>query len=76
MVDNSEWTVYGLPLKGPKYLGLNHLYVDHTGFEYKIICTRINTEGKVKSEKYIIYVGLNNFNAIIPLLTSLSSLNP
>lgn len=58
LVDNreSQWTVYSLVLKGGESLGRNHIYMDDTGFEYKVVCTRINTEGKVKSEKYIIYV--------------------
>jgi hypothetical protein len=58
MVDNSEshWSVYQLPLKGPKSSDLSHIYVDPTGFEYKIVCTRLSTIGKVKSEKYTIYV--------------------
>jgi hypothetical protein len=37
--------------------GLNHIYCDDTGFEYKVVCTRLNSDGKVKSEKYTIYVG-------------------
>lgn len=36
--------------------GLNHVYFDQTGFEYKVVCTRLNSEGKVRSEKYILYV--------------------
>lgn len=35
---------------------LNHVYCDQTGFEYEVVCTRLNTDGKVKSEKYTIYV--------------------
>ena len=52
-----DWPWYQMPLKNfPKYLGEHHVYVDSTGFEYKAVCTRINTEGKVKSERYTIYV--------------------
>lgn len=59
LVDNrkSTFRVHLNQAYGVDSLGLNHVFCDDTGFEYKVVCTRINTDGKVKSEKYTIYVG-------------------
>lgn len=48
-----------LNLPVPEFLelsGLHRIHYDADGFEYKIICTRINNSGRVKTEKYTIYV--------------------
>jgi hypothetical protein len=57
LVDNRKlsWDVGHGPLLNSTS-GLSHIYYDETGFEYKIVCTRIKSDGKVKSEKYILYV--------------------
>lgn len=38
---------------------LNHVYYDSDAFEYKVVLTRINLDGKVKTEKYTLFVSLN-----------------
>ena len=37
-------------------IGLHHIFYDQTGFEYKIVCSRVNEHGSAKVEKYTIYV--------------------
>lgn len=38
--------------------GLHKVYYDETGFEYKIVLTRLDksSDGKIKSEKYTLFV--------------------
>jgi hypothetical protein len=78
LIDNSEspWTVYNIVLRGPKFIALNHIYVDHAGFEYKAVCTRINTNGKVKSEKYTIYVHRPQSTKLAAVTDKISCSNP
>ncbi len=37
---------------------LYSIYVDHLGFEYKVILTRITIGEKIRTEKYTLYVSL------------------
>lgn len=52
----SPWNVYNLPLKDDRKLGLHHIFLDQTGFEYKVDCVRRNECGQTIWEKYTIYV--------------------
>lgn len=52
----SPWDVYNSMLKNDRQLGLHHIYLDQTGFEYKVDCVRINDCGQAGFEKYTIYV--------------------
>ncbi|TVY27199.1 hypothetical protein LHYA1_G004653, partial [Lachnellula hyalina] len=39
---------------------LNHVYYDSDAFEYKVVLTRINLDGKVKTEKYTLFLFESN----------------
>ncbi|TGO84184.1 hypothetical protein BPOR_0538g00050 [Botrytis porri] len=39
---------------------LNHVYVDHTNFEYKVVLTRVLLHGKNKNQKYTVYLFESN----------------
>ncbi|TVY36751.1 hypothetical protein LSUB1_G004371 [Lachnellula subtilissima] len=41
-------------------IDLNHVYYDSDAFEYKVVLTRINLDGKVKTEKYTLFLFESN----------------
>ena len=64
LCNNSESLLYHICfgfLIADTITDLNHVYYDSDAFEYKVVLTRINLDGKVKTEKYTLFVSLNDF---------------
>lgn len=57
---------------------LNHVYYDPDGFVYKVVLTRVNSEGRVMTEKYTLFVSFLTFFNFFAMLTDIpqSSSNP